>query len=335
MNITLICKGGVNTGLGHLHRAVSFVESAREHADFNVVAIIDKGLEVLFKEIPDTVFIYKDQELTSVIKLLKDDGGFCIIDMIELDQNEQQFIRNRYKKIISLSPVFNNYDILDYVFTRFNEHNYPSHIKVFSGLQYAIFNTHCARISDEVYNENLAEKQLTVGISMGGVDAPNKTLIILEALAKIEQDCTFWVLLGEGYSHSYQDIVDTIRRDSNHEIVLAKSNRSMWKILSNCSLAIFAGGLTSFEAIYAGLPAINIFEKEIHQSIISKEIIEKNVSLNLGVLNDRTLLNLQEKISSFYNNRNLLLEMRENTKGLLDKNGSIRTINKIKEIIKG
>jgi spore coat polysaccharide biosynthesis predicted glycosyltransferase SpsG len=332
MNITLICKGGVDTGLGHLHRSISFLEGAKDHAQFTVIVIIDKGLEMLFKNISNVSFIYSDDFLSNAINALNDQNQYCILDMVELADNQQQFIRSKYKKIISLSPVFNNYGIIDYIFTRFSEYNYPEHITVFSGLQYSIFNSNCTPISDEVYLKNLNESQLTIGISMGGVDAPNKTLKILEAIAKLKQDCTFWVLLGEGYSHSYQDIVDTIKRDSDHEIVLAKSNKSMWKILSNCSLAIFAGGLTSFEAIYAGLPTINIFEKEIHQSIISREIIERNVSLNLGLINDDTLNTLREKLSQFYSNRNELLQMRTNSKGLLDKLGPVRTITKIKEL---
>ncbi len=332
MNFTLICKGGVNTGLGHLHRTISFVEGAKEFASFNVIAIIDKGLENLFKDIPTTVFIYNDTELTTALNLITGEADTCIIDMVELSENERKIIRSRYKRIVSLSPVFNDYSIIDVLFTRFSEYNYPQHIKVFSGLEYAIFNTNCRQISDEEYNRNLEEKQLTIAVSMGGVDAPNKTRTILEALAKLNQDYTIWVLLGEGYSHSYQDLVDTIKRDSNHEIILAKSNRSMWKILSNCSLAIFAGGLTSFEAIYAGLPAVNIFEKEIHQNIISKEIIEKNVSINLGLLSDETLATLQERLSLFYNDRAELIRMRSNSKGLLDNFGPKRTIEKIKQI---
>src|ERR1700741_3975053 len=242
MNITLVCKGGANTGLGHLHRAISFIEGAEGHAVFHVIAIMDKGLETLFKNIPDVTFIYDEADLPKVINQEKFNSACCIIDTVELSAANQQVLRSRYEKIISLSPVFNNYDIVDVVFTRFSEYNYPDHIRVFSGLEYFIFNTNCIQISDEIYNRNLSEKQLTIGISMGGVDAPNKTFKILESLSKLEQEYTFWVLLGEGYSHSYQDLVESIRRDSNHEIVLAKSNRSMWKILSNCSLAIFAGG---------------------------------------------------------------------------------------------
>ncbi|MDF2452205.1 MAG: hypothetical protein K0S26_1709 [Bacteroidota bacterium] len=333
MKFTLICKGGVNTGLGHLHRTLSFVEDAKQFADLTLIVILDKGLEALFKDIANVSFIYSEADLANALQSIDNSAENCIIDCVDLNSDNQQLLRNRFKKIISLSPVFNNYQIIDVLFTRFTEHNYPSNVKVFSGLKYSIFNNNCRQISDYEYDKNVHEKSLTIAVSMGGVDAPNKTLKILEALARLEIDLTIWVLLGEGYSHSYQDLVDTIRRDSNHEIVLAKSNRSMWKILSNCSLAIFAGGLTTFEAIFAGLPTINIFEKDIHQSIISKEIIEKNVSINLGLLNDETLETLKEKLKLFYNNRNELLRMRQNTKGLVDKKGSQLTIKKILELV--
>jgi spore coat polysaccharide biosynthesis predicted glycosyltransferase SpsG len=329
MNITLICKGGVNTGLGHLHRTISFLHEAENFADFTVIAIIDRGLELLFKEVIQPVFIYNENDLAKALECLKNSAESCIIDCVELNSDNQILLRSKFKKIISLSPVFNNYEIIDVLFTRFTESVYPSNVKVFSGLEYSIFNNNCQQISDYDYNKSIHDKSLTIAISMGGVDAPNKTLRILESIALLEIDLTIWILLGEGYSYSYQDLVDTIGRDSNHEIVLAKSNRSMWKILSNCSLAIFAGGLTTFEAIYAGLPTINIFEKEIHKSIISKEILEKNVSLNLGVLNDATLETLKQKLNFFYNDRNELLIMRENTKGLLDKKGVQRTIQQI------
>lgn len=332
MNITLVCKGGVNTGLGHLHRTISFIEDAKQFANFTIIAILDRGLEILFKDIANVNFIYNEVDLEKTVLGISNNAEHCIIDCVELDTHNQQFLRSKFKKIISLSPVFNNYEIVDVLFTRFTEHNYPKNVQVFSGLQYSIFNTHCRQILNDEYERALGEKPLTIAISMGGVDAPNKSLKILEVLAQLKIDLTIWVLLGEGYSHSYQSLVDAIGKDSNHEIVLAKTNRSMWKILSNCSLAIFAGGLTTFEAIYAGLPTINIFEKEIHQSIISKEIIEKQVSMNIGIFNEASLEVLKQQLLLYYNDRSLLLKMRQNTKGLLDKFGAERTIEKILQL---
>ena len=332
MNITLVCKGGVNTGLGHLHRTISFIEDAKQFANFTIIAILDRGLEILFKDISNVNFIYEEVDLEKTIRSINNNAEHCIIDCVELDTHNQQFLRSRFKKIISLSPVFNNYEMVDVLFTRFTEHNYPANVQVFGGLQYSIFNTHCRQILNDEYERALSEKPLTIAISMGGVDAPNKTLKILEVLAQLKIDLTIWVLLGDGYSHSYQSLVDVIGKDSKHEIVLAKTNRSMWKILSNCSLAIFAGGLTTFEAIYAGLPTINIFEKEIHQSIISKEIIEKQVSMNIGIFNEASLEVLKQQLLLYYNDRSLLLKMRQNTKGLLDKFGTERTIEKILQL---
>lgn len=332
MNITLVCKGGVNTGLGHLHRTISFIEDAKQFANFTIIAILDRGLETLFKDTANVSFIYCEVDLEKTILSISNNAEHCIIDCVELDTHNQHFLRSRFKKIISLSPVFNNYEIVDVLFTRFTEHNYPKNVQVFSGLQYSIFNTHCRQIFNDEYERTLSERPLTIAISMGGVDAPNKTLKILEVIAELKIDLTIWVLLGEGYSHSYQSLVDVIGKDCNHEIVLAKTNRSMWKILSNCSLAIFAGGLTTFEAIYAGLPTINIFEKEIHQSIISKEIIEKQVSMNIGIFNNASLEVLKQQLLLYYNDRSLLLKMRQNTKGLLDKSGAERTIEKILQL---
>jgi spore coat polysaccharide biosynthesis predicted glycosyltransferase SpsG len=332
MNITLVCKGGVNTGLGHLHRTISFIGDAKQFANFTIIAILDRGLEILFKGIEGVNFIHSEVNLKKALLNISNNAECCIIDCVELDTDNQQFLRSRFKKIISLSPVFNNYEMVDVLFTRFTEHNYPKNVQVFSGLQYSIFNTHCRQILNDEYERTISEKPLTIAISMGGVDAPNKTLKILEVLAQLKIDLTIWVLLGEGYSHSYQSLVDAIGKDSNHEIVLAKTNRSMWKILSHCSLAIFAGGLTTFEAIYAGLPTVNIFEKEIHQSIISKEIIEKKVSMNIGVFNDASLELLKQQLLLYYNDRSLLLKMRHNTKGLLDKRGAERTIEKILQL---
>jgi spore coat polysaccharide biosynthesis predicted glycosyltransferase SpsG len=331
MQLTLICKGGTNIGLGHLQRSISFVLSSDSASEIVVLAIIDKGLEGLFKPIGNTIFFYSDEELESYLSKIPP-SDLCVLDMIEISAEAQSIIRNKFRKVISLSPIFCNYNIIDYLFTRFKDFSYPDNVTVFGGLEYAIFNQSCTQISDTKYDENVSQKELSVGISMGGTDAPNKTLKILQAVSKLKFHCTFWVLLGEGYSYSYQELVDTIKRDSLHEIILAKSNSSMWKILSNCSLAILAGGLTSIEAIYAGLPCINIFEKEIHQAMISKELIDRNVNINLGLLNDLNMSRLCDLISKFNDNRTELLQMRSNTKSLIDKEGAFRTYKKIIEL---
>ena len=325
MNLTLICKGGVNTGLGHLHRALSFIHGAAGLVSFNLVAIIEPGLESLFRKHPGATLIYSDQDLEQALSSVKDEHNICLIDMLTLGADQCRMLRARYRRIYSLSPVFSDLSIIDVVFTRFSGHSYPPHIKVYSGLEYAIFNTNCQPISDEDYRRTIAEEHLTIAVSMGGTDAPNKTLMILKALARVKFDLTIWVLLGEGYGHSYQELVDTIKKDSHHEIVLVKSNRSMWRILSHCAVAIFAGGLTSFEAIYAGLPTLNILDNESQKDLVPKELVDCGATQFIGVIGPESLDLLIRYINSFHVDRELLSAMRHNTNNLLDGSGAMRT----------
>jgi spore coat polysaccharide biosynthesis predicted glycosyltransferase SpsG len=167
---------------------------------------------------------------------------------------------------------------------------------------------------------------------MGGGDAPNKTLQVLQSVCQLEIPCTFWVLLGEGYRHSYQDLVTSIRKDSNHEIILAKTNRSMWNVFSNCSVAILAGGLTTLEAVYAGLPTLNIFEKEDHLLATGKQLFEQGVAEDLGLFNNGSLNGLRDRLSFLNGNKSQLLQMRERSKGKIDKLGPFRIYEALKTI---
>ena len=101
----------------------------------------------------------------------------------------------------------------------------------------------------------------------------------------------------------------------------------MWRIMSNCTLAILAGGITSIEAVYAGLPTINLFECQEHIDIMSKELIELGASLNGGLFSEDSLEVMLKKLNFLYHNRNQLRLMRESSKGLVDNNGSERVLN--------
>ena len=95
---------------------------------------------------------------------------------------------------------------------------------------------------------------------MGGGDAANRTLAIINQLKLVKAKCTIWAMLGEGYKHSLDEIIEAIESDSQHEIILAKNNRSMWQLLGNCSFIITTSGIKSYEDVYVGIPSIKFYE---------------------------------------------------------------------------
>ena len=199
-------------------------------------------------------------------------------------------------------------------------------------LKYSIFNKDCLKIKDKDYNHFLQQEKLSIGISMGGVDAPNKTYSILKSLSILNLNLIIWVFLGEGYSHSCEELININKSNFKHELIIVKANSSMWKLMSNCSLSILCGGITFFESIYAGLPSINIFEKRIHKSILDEDFKNTNNSIILGILSQKNLLSLNQHVIYLYNNRNELKKMRENSMNILDNKGPTRTIKKILEL---
>ena len=90
----------------------------------------------------------------------------------------------------------------------------------------------------------------------------------------------------------------------------------MWQILKNCILGILPGGITTYEAAFAGLPTINLFENENQQFLI-KELVENHACFNLGLMNTENLDKLNNLIEDLYVNRQKLFQMHIQSKNLI------------------
>jgi spore coat polysaccharide biosynthesis predicted glycosyltransferase SpsG len=311
--------------LGHLLRTRTFAKEAKKSHKVEIIAIVEKDLEFIFFEISDvTYFVKEDTEILPYITKFSPD--ILLFDLTFLNKKVFDQARNFPRLTASLSPIFEHMTHVDVYFSRSNRTQQIPYVKVYGGLEYAIFNDQCKVIDDITYAHNLNLPSFSIAVCMGGADAANKTLKVLRAIMNMKYSSTIWVLLGEGYSYSYDELVKTVRGHHQHEVILAKTNQSMWRILSNCVLAILAGGLTSIEAVYAGLPTINLFEGQDHIDAMSKKLFDLGVCLNGGIYSKDSLNKMVSLVQDLYNNRKELLIMRNLNKGLVDKNGSMRVI---------
>lgn len=331
MKIQIICRGSKEHGLGHLFRTKAFANVASLDNDVEVIAIIQEELKCIFQNMNCCVhFVKKDKQILSYINKFSPD--ILVFDLLSIDKGVFLYCKENIKTIISISPIFEHMKSIDMLFTRSSIVPKIQGIKIYSGLKYSIFGDHIEIISDRKYRDNISRPELSVAICMGGGDAKNKTLLVLNTLLKYSSNLTIWVLLGEGYAHSYDELVSTVRANPQHEIILAKTVRSMWRVLGNCSLAILTGGLTTTEAVYAGLPTINLFEKHEHVKVISPEFFEKGVCINGGLLSNSSLRKVNQMIKRLDSNRELLWTLHEGCKGLLDQKGSERVVKVLKNV---
>ncbi|NNE27748.1 MAG: hypothetical protein HKN09_12960 [Saprospiraceae bacterium] len=315
MKISIICKASKQEGLGHLIRSLSLADYIHQyHPQIDIQLILITDLRLNSKLEGRTYNTIITEALST------DDLNPCdcmILDMLSLSDTLMQGIRAHTNKIVSISPIFDQMHNCDLLIHRTQYLN-PAHtidIDVISGLEYSIIRQDCKVIPTDVYTYQLQHDPFNIGICMGGTDPDNKTLALLQQLRHITEPAVFWVLLGESYHHRYNELIDVIRKDSYHEIILAKTNKSMWHILRNTSMAILTGGLTSYEAAYAGLPAINYF-KDDSKSFLIKELEERKMCL--GTTYD--LDNIAASISSYITRKDHLQSVHAHCRKVFDRN---------------
>lgn len=327
VKILFICKASIQDGIGHLHRTKHVAEKAKQHADVKIFIIGDDMLSSIFN-----ISTIEFEFYTGEVDVIKDTERYgpdiIFLDMLTLTYDVFRFFR-RFKLLVGLSPVFNRINNMDLFFNRSSylpEYllNELGKVKLYCNFKYAVIDDRVQRIPFDMYQENLGKPSLSIVISMGGTDASNKTLNILQAIRQVKNPLLVWVLLGEGYEYSYQELVNCMNK-SGHEIILAKTNSSMWEILKMCSILISAGGITTYEAVYAGLPSINLFDLKKRKFLL-KELERKKVCICLDVDFKKELTDLIELIEGLFDFRDALLKMHMNTRNLLDQKGGERIV---------
>jgi spore coat polysaccharide biosynthesis predicted glycosyltransferase SpsG len=259
-------------------------------------------------------------------------------DMLSLEESDFKSISSS-ALTISISPIFDRMKSVDVVFHRsaYHDAGWPTGSgspDYRCGRQYAVINGNAVPIETSHYENGLKQDGLSVAIAMGGVDASNKTLKLLEVLRDLPNHMTFWAMLGEGYDHSYEALVETISESKQHEIIMAKTNRSMWKILGSCSVAILGGGTTTYEAVYAGLPSINIMEDTRHEFVI-KELVDAGICWKAEFPLENAVSEVAEKLSELDATPEVLLDMHRKSRGFVDGLGAQRIAEESLEILRG
>lgn len=317
MHITFVVKASTKVGFGHLIRSRSLANQIEklliDKQTLQFCIIGEQSLEVLLSGLDYPVKIFESEEHFIASHEEVNLSDIVVFDLLSVEDNLFE-LTTKARWRISISPIFSHLNDIDTFIHR--SKYFDNHLlckNVIKGLEFAIIQDGCRQIDAGSYKRNLNEERLSLAISMGGGDAANKTLQVIQRLNKLQQNFTIWVMLGEGYKHSYDALI-AAAKESHHEIILAKTNESMWRVLSLASLLILPGGVTSYEATYAGLPTLNIVESE-RQKMLVKELFEEGVSLEINGIQDPKMLELIHQLDS---DRAALYSMHLRSKGLID-----------------
>ena len=105
----------------------------------------------------------------------------------------------------------------------------------------------------------------------------------------------------------------------------------MWQLLGNCSFIITTSGITSYEAVYVGIPSITFYENE-NQYFLIKELLENDITINGGIFKDNSINKLSRIIDDLLKDKQKLITMHLNTKKRIGSNAGNLILEYIKNL---
>lgn len=176
------------------------------------------------------------------------------------------------------------------------------------------------------------EKARKILVTLGGSDPDNVTLAVIQALCQLpDNDLEAVVLVGAQNPH-YRELAMAVSEDAR--IQLRQNVTNMPEVMAWADLAISAGGSTSWELSFMGLPALVMILAD-NQVQTARELAAIGA---VHLLEPAALTNVayqSQIIDSICQNYELRHTMSQKAHSLVDGRGGVRVMEAISQIIPG
>ena len=327
LKLLIIGKGGAKEGMGHLVRINTMVEDFSPIYEITVLVKQDRFGEFFFKQKGITCFTYKSnrglyrflEKTTKVgkysaiiidiyritIGVIKKIEDYC--DFLVNFDDMQRRVQHRINGIFICPQEPFNREITSRDTTT-----------VIKGTDY--FPLH--QVFTRFKGRKKFRKDVTeIGIILGGVPAKERTMKLVQLLDSfLDKKIHLSVVMG-----FEPEEIDTGMFTSRVQVI--KNVENMAEFITRIDAGIIAGGFIKFEMMCIGTPFLLVSLCD-HQQRLALKFSARGYGIYLGDI--KQLLNNQKKfqrqMESFLANETLREEMFENSRRLVDGNGSSRIL---------
>lgn len=336
MNIAFRVDASADIGIGHLMRCLALSEELTKKGHKSFFVSKTKSPE-LIKKIQKNNGLYQiepsanlRQDSEALIKFSKNENiEWIITDHYGIDKDYIKKIKENNFKVLSIDDFAQIHYFSDVVLNQNIgseklEYSAEEKTKFLVGSKYAILRNQLL-VRDKKKEKKSVEKIL---IMLGGTDKDNLILKILKSLKSFEKT-DFIVVIGPMNPH-YDEIKKYIQ-DEKIKAELVKSPDNMAKLYLESDIAISAGGTSSYEFSYFGIPNIIISIAD-NQLAISKEFDNQEISIYLGPKEEFSAEKLRNKVKELINNSKMRKKLSKNGKRLVDGEGKQRIVEFMEKI---
>jgi len=336
LNIAFRVDASADIGIGHLMRCLALSEelARRGHACFFVsktdnrelISKIEKNND--FFQINPSLDLNQDAE--TLIKFSNEKNiDWIITDHYNIDEKYLQNLKEKDFKVLSIDDNAQIHYFSDVVLNQ----NIGSEKLKFSsekdtefllGPKYSILRDQLL-IRDNKTRQSEVKKIL---IMLGGTDKDNLILKILKSLKSFD-NTEFIVVIGPLNPH--QDEIKKYIKGEGLNARVIKFPENMADLYLESDIAISAGGTSSYEFSYFGIPNIIISIAD-NQLAISNEFDKQNISIYLGKKEQFSSENLKNKVKELIEDSSLRKKLSGNGKKLVDGKGKQRIVEFMEKI---
>lgn len=276
-----------------------------------------------------TIHILDDLNADNVIKWL-------IIDHYGLDEKWEQQIRSYVKNIMVIDDLADRKHDCDLLLdqnlyldmkVRY-EDLIPKHCTTLLGPQHVLLRQEFYEAKQKAKVRDGIVKRIL--IFFGGSDSTNETMKALQAFTLLKKtEITIDVVVGKINPHK-EEIKQYCNEFFNINFHCQVNN--MAELMVNADLAIGAGGSTTWERCYLGLPAIIIILAE-NQKETTEAVAQRGAIINLGWYLEVKVIDIYEKIYSILQSMDQLKKTSMEAFAIVKSSSSMSNINNILKIM--
>jgi UDP-2,4-diacetamido-2,4,6-trideoxy-beta-L-altropyranose hydrolase len=335
MKLVIRVDGGKDMGTGHLMRCIALGEGFVDNGG-EVVFIINSNEDVasIIERIKSKGFVVKCVEnggIEETLKALEEEAPERVVmDGYHFTVEDHEAVKALGCTLMVIDDFANldyyNADIIlnqNYGADKFN-YKTGADTKVLLGPEYALLRSEFCK--DKGYERTFPDVAKKLLITMGGADPDNYTLKVLRAMSLIEHPLDVRVVLG-----SLNSNIESVTAEgelSRHNVELLCGVDDMPALMAWADLALSAGGTTTWELAFMGLPSILCIVADNQEGAVNA-LSTDNVFVSIGWIKDKTLEDIAGAILEMIEDKELRERLSKRGRELVDGLGGKRVAREI------
>lgn len=327
-------------GIGHVMRCLGLAEELRRKK-FEVFFftrklegnIADKIRACRFDAISFNASNIKD-DLNFVKKTMKKIGStFIIIDNYDIGfEYEKALFDDTGVRILSLDGLHRKH--FCHIFVNPNiyatvdscKKTVSNKCSILAGYKYLILRDDFLRLKKPKKVNNIYNK-LQILVTLGGADPDNRTVDILNTLHEFgNEEFKIDVVVGPANKH-IGTIQKFMSKHCSEGVTLHINPSNLCQLIKNCGLCICAGGITMGEALFLNKPIIGISLVDNQRKTI-QFLFKRGLIFHIKDVSSSSE-KLKSLVQRILKNRDLLKQMINKSKNLIDGRGRERIVKNI------